>query len=424
MFGAFHIVSIILSILVGVVLCVLWKRGIIKNVRNVLLVTAIIVLVLEIYKQINYSFGYEDGISFYYQWYAFPWQFCSTPLYIGIIAGLTKGKVHNFLCSYLATFALFAGAAVMVYPADVFIRTLGIDIQTMVCHGSMVSIAIFLYYTNHVDTSWNTLLKAVPVFSITLSVAVILNELAHLVGITQEHTFNMFFVSRHQPSTLPVYSLVHNALMDINPAFYPLCLMLYIVGFTVCAGIMLLLARGIEYVATMDYDAQYAEMDARRREKLEERQQRLQILEEERKQKLAEDRERKKLEKEEKREQKELEKDEKRTEKQREQARRRRENKKRKKAESERKKEERKIEREKEKKRKEKQREEEQKIQKRLKEIEKREKEREKQLKKAQKEEEKRLKEEEKAYKKWQKEQENLGNYDPDIDDFYDEYYD
>lgn len=423
LFGAFHIICLILSVGVGILLCVLYYRGIIRDIRRVILVTAIIVLVFEVYKQINYSFSYDDGIKFSYQWYAFPWQFCSTPLYIGLLAGLTRGKIHDFFCSYLATYALFAGTAVMIYPGDVFTSTLGISIQTMICHGSMITIAIFLYYTQHVETTWSTLLKAVPIFSITMTVAVILNELAHLVGITADHNFNMFYVSRHKESTLPVYSLVHNAIMEENPSLYPLCLVIYIIGFTICAAAMLLLARGVEYVATMDYDAQYAEMDARRRERRRRRQERLAILEAERRQKLAENRERRQQEREEKRELREIQRDEKRSERQREKARRKQLKKEQRKEKRRQKKLAKQEARKQKKLQKQKERQEERRLEKRMRDIEKREKQEAKARKKAEKRRKRLEKDEKKAYKKWLKKQKKLGNDEPDIQEFYAWYY-
>ncbi len=265
-YGWFHLTFLALSFLVALVLCLLWKKGVIKDVHRVVLVVAIIVGVLEIYKQINYTFGYEGGISAHYQWYAFPWQFCSTPLYIGLLAGLSRGKLHDHLCSYLATYAFFAGTAVMLYPNTVFIPTIGICIQTMICHGSMITVAIFLYYTGHVKIKFSTLLKAMPVFMICMAVAIGLNELAVVVGITENHTFNMFFISRHFDSTLPVYNLVHNAISGTATG-YIISLALYFFGFTACAGIMLGLAKGVKTLLEYDFDAYYAERDRERAEK-------------------------------------------------------------------------------------------------------------------------------------------------------------
>ena len=248
LFGTFHIACIIASFVVGIVLCLLWKHGVIKSVKRVVLVTAIIVIVFEIYKQIMCGISYEYGLSYNYDWQTFPWQFCSTPMYIGLLAGISRGKIHDHFCAYLATFALFAGTAVMIYPATVFTSMIGICIQTMVCHGSMIAIAIFLYYTGHVKTEWKTLFKAIPVFAVTVTIAVILNTVMHGSGILPEGThFSMFYVCPECRPELPIYSMVQEALMGYSWG-YPVCLAIYILGFSLVAALMLLIAMGIKKV--------------------------------------------------------------------------------------------------------------------------------------------------------------------------------
>ena len=238
-YGWFHLVWFVLSILAIIPLV---KYA--KNPRRVILVTAVVVTLLEIYKQMNYSFSYENGISFDYQWYAFPFQFCSTPMYVGLLAGLVKpGKLRDCLWAYLASYALFAGLSVMVYPVSVFIPTIGINMQTMFCHGSMITVGIYLLCTGAVKAQWKTLWKAVPVFAVCLGLAIGMNEIAHVTGLLERETFNMFFVSPYCEPSLPVYSLVQGAVA------YPWCLILYIFGFTVAAGLMLLLFRGAAKLA-------------------------------------------------------------------------------------------------------------------------------------------------------------------------------
>jgi len=212
-------------------------------VRKVVFIASAVVLLLEIYKLINYSFSYADGkITFDFQWYAFPFQFCSTPMYVGILAGLIKkGKVHNALCAYLATYSVFAGLCVMVYPGDVFIGTIGINIQTMICHGIMLPIGAYLFATGHVKLEHKTILKALCVFAAAVVIAVIMNEIAHWSGL--EETFNMFYFSPYWPPHLPIYSTVQG----IVP--YPLSLIIYIAGFTAAAYLVLLASMGIRRLA-------------------------------------------------------------------------------------------------------------------------------------------------------------------------------
>ena len=239
-FGWFHLLWLALSFLVLIPLLRFPKEQSPDHVRRVVLTTAIIVIILEVYKMINFSFSYENGIVFDFQWYAFPFQFCSTPMYIGLLAGLTKpGKLHDCLCAYLATFAVFAGTAVMIYPGDVFIETIGINIQTMICHGSMITMGIYLYATGHVKLNHKTILKAIPVFAVTLSIAMIMNEVFYKTDLIGGETFNMFYISPYFENTLPIYSDVHKAV----PA--PWNVLIYIAGFAALAYLILLIAMGI-----------------------------------------------------------------------------------------------------------------------------------------------------------------------------------
>lgn len=230
LFGWFHILWLMITGAVTFLFCRFGKG----KEKGIILWTSVLVILLEVYKQINYSFSYEGAITFDYQWYAFPFQFCSTPMYIGLLAGLTKGKFHDALGAYLATFSLFAGLCVMVYPGDVFIGTIGINIQTMICHGSMVAIGIYLLYTGYVKAAHKTILKAASVFAVCVCLAAIMNEIAHVSGL--EETFNMFFVSPYWDCTLPLYSMVHNAVP------FPINLLIYILGFTAASWIILFVA--------------------------------------------------------------------------------------------------------------------------------------------------------------------------------------
>ena len=239
-YGWFHLLWFALSFLALIPLCRYPKNPSDAHVRRVVWITALVVAVLEVYKQINYTFSYENGIAADYQWYAFPFQFCSTPMYVGLLAGIIKkGKVHESLCAYLATYAMFAGLSVMVYPTSVFISTIGINIQTMICHGSMITVGIYLFYSGYVPLKHKTILKALPVFAVNVGIAVLLNEIAHATGLLERETFNMFFVSPYCEPHLPVYSLVQGVVP------FPLCLVIYIMGFTAAAYLVLLIAMGV-----------------------------------------------------------------------------------------------------------------------------------------------------------------------------------
>lgn len=242
-YGWFHILWLVITLGICLYLSVFRRQDAPERIRRVVLLTALIVAVLEIYKQIVFSFS-DSGFD--YQWYIFPFQFCSTPMYVGLLAGLTcKGKVHRAACAYLATYSVFAGLCVMLYPSTVFVPEIGINVQTMICHGSMIWIGAYLLATGYVKLEWKTVLRALPVFMTCVALAVVGNEIAYRSGLLESETLNLFFVSPYCDPHLPVYSIVQGVVP------FPYCLLIYVLGFTLAAWIILLIALGIKSLATI-----------------------------------------------------------------------------------------------------------------------------------------------------------------------------
>ena len=244
MFGWVHILSFALAILLGIVFCIVFKKPNEKTAKRLLLITSLFVIAVEIYKQFVFSFSYDgQTVNFDFQWYAFPFQFCSMPMYVGLLAALIKkGWLHDALCAFLATYGFFAGIVVMVYPAQVYIDIVGINIQTMVCHGLMLSMGIYLLASGYVELKHKTMLKALAIFSSIVVFVMIMNEVVYYSGILNGEVLNMFFISRHFEPSLPVYSLVQ----AVVP--YPFCVLIYIAGFTGASYIILLSAMGIDKI--------------------------------------------------------------------------------------------------------------------------------------------------------------------------------
>lgn len=245
LYGWFHWLWLFLTVGGTILLCHFFKDGTAQQVIRVVFGIAVAVTVLEIYKQINYTFQVRDGvIEADYQWYAFPFQFCSMPMYVGLLAGIfRKGKLHHALCAFLATYSVFAGVCVMLYPVSVFISTIGINIQTMFCHGTMICVGIYLLYVGYVRIEHKTILKAIPVFAAGVIAASVMNEIAHATGLLEREEFNMFFISPYCDPSLPVYSLVQ----AIVP--FPWCLIIYILAFSLASYIILLIAMLVKHIA-------------------------------------------------------------------------------------------------------------------------------------------------------------------------------
>lgn len=232
MYGWFHLMCLGVLFAALILTLIFFRKPSQKVTHRVLLICGIIMLLFEIYKQLNFSYDVVSA-SWHYQWYAFPFQFCSTPMYIMLLAGIIKkGKLYNHLTAYLATYALLGGLLVMFYPSTVFVDTIGINIQTMVHHGLQVYVGLFLLLRGSVSNKLLTLRRAFIVFATLLATALLLNYLVPLAGVTD--TFNMFFISPKYDCGLPVL----NSIQQNVP--YVVFLLIYAVAFTLGAWLMLL----------------------------------------------------------------------------------------------------------------------------------------------------------------------------------------
>ena len=225
-YGIFHIGALIASALICYLLCVIFKSPSEKTVRRILFAYAMICILLEIYKQISFTFQVEnDVITHTYQWYAFPFQFCSMPMYVALIASLIRNeKLYSAFLAFLSTFGMIAGVLVMAVPTDVFIGTIGVNFQTMIHHGGQIVIGLFLIIRAGSLKKFTACLGGILIFIAAVTTAMILN-LTMIHVIPEGSAFNMFYISPHFDCMIPVY----DKLQDKLP--YPVFLLSYLVPF-------------------------------------------------------------------------------------------------------------------------------------------------------------------------------------------------
>lgn len=233
-FGIFHIVCLI--IMSAMISIVIWKRDSIddKKFKSILLWIFGTMVVLEIYKQ--FTFAYDTSTRVWaYAWYIFPYQFCSTPMYVIPIVALIKDcKFKDWLMVFLATYGLFAGLSVMIVPSGVLTRAIGANIQTMYHHGAMVVVGVMMYACGKVRYEHKAILGAMYVFIVMAMIALGMNLVFHIFNTT--NTFNMFYISPYFTSVIPILDVIQPNVP------YIVFLFLYLGGFTGIAYLVLLVS--------------------------------------------------------------------------------------------------------------------------------------------------------------------------------------
>lgn len=246
-FGVYHLVCLTLTILITVLMVWKFRDADAKTVRRILLTAWIVMVVLEIYKQVVFSYReniYVPGHMIWsYYWFAFPFQFCSSPLYIlPFVIWLKEGRFKDAFVAFTATFSVFGGLAVMLYPNDVFVKMLGINVQTMIHHGLQIILGVFLAARYRRRWSWKLFLPGTIPFAALSAVAIMLNEVMYgyitsrgIEGVA----FNMFYISPHYGCSLPLLSAIYPKVP------YPVFLLVYLLGFAVVAAVIFAAELGV-----------------------------------------------------------------------------------------------------------------------------------------------------------------------------------
>lgn len=240
-FGWFHFMWVAIMIGLTVFMCIKFKNCSDKTFRTITLIGWILIVVLEIYKQIIFTFNNDSPtLTADYQWYAFPFQLCSSPLYVlPFIAFMKDGKIRDMLIAFISTFSLFGGLIVFIYPNDVFIELIGINIQTMVHHGLQIVFGIFYMVYNRKKTNFKYFLGAIPVFVLLSGIAILLNETLGAYIVSTGEDFSMFYISSLVPNHLPILSDVYKAVP------WGVFLIAYLVGFCLVSALIYYIMVGI-----------------------------------------------------------------------------------------------------------------------------------------------------------------------------------
>lgn len=244
-FGWFHLMWLLFVILGIVILYERKKYYSARQLKLVIGIYGIVAVIFEILKQISWSFDYDmvTNVGIWdYQWYAFPFQLCTTPIYVSLLClCFPKSKIRDCLFSYMAYVTLLGSIAVMIMPDSCLTTDVLVNIHTMWLHFGSFVVSIYLLMTNTVKVSWQSLKHGLIVFGIFLLIANGLNIIVYNLDVLKGETFNMFYVSPYFTSELPIF----NVIQENVP--YVLFLFIYVIaiilGATLVFGISCLFKK-------------------------------------------------------------------------------------------------------------------------------------------------------------------------------------
>ena len=240
-FGWFHFIWIFLVVASLIFLYKKRKNYSEKQLKIVLGVYGIIAFLLELAKQLIWSFNYDavtQVVTWDYQWYAAPFQLCTTPIFVCITClFLKKGKFRNSLLSYVAYATILGSIVTILLPDSCFTSDILVNIHTMWLHCGSLVVSIYLLMTGVVKIEKQNLKNAIKVFLVFVLLAQSLNIIIYNSGILNGETFNMFYISPYFVTHLPVFKTIQE-----NVPFI-IYFMIYIFAISLGATIIYFIAK-------------------------------------------------------------------------------------------------------------------------------------------------------------------------------------
>ena len=240
-FGWFHIMWLIFMVIAIVILFFRRKKHNDKQLKVILGTYGIVALVLELLKQLIWTFNYDPVtklITWDYEWYAFPFQLCTTPIYVSLIClFMKKGKLRNSLLSYMAFITILGSISTILLPDSCLVSDILVNIHTMWLHLGSFVVSVYLLMSEEVKVNLKSFKRAIIVFLIFVVMAQVLNIGVYNSGILNGETFNMFYISPYFNSTLPVFDVIQPAVP------YLLYLLVYIVALSLGGMIIFGIAK-------------------------------------------------------------------------------------------------------------------------------------------------------------------------------------
>ena len=190
-----------------------------KVYKRILFVTWVVLLVLEVFKQVIKAFHYGNPSYWEYSIRDFPFSICSMVYFlIPIILFVNREKhpkIVDAANGYMCLISLASGIVVCIYTDMIMSNLIFINVQSLIHHGAQVVLGVYVFVWNRKNITIKTPHRSLIAFAITAAIAIIINVSFY------PHFINMFFINPTRITNLPIGNVVQ------EKAGYPV----YLLGF-------------------------------------------------------------------------------------------------------------------------------------------------------------------------------------------------
>ena len=170
-----------------------------------------ILAVMEVYKQLFIFRIVSGGI---YDWWFFPFQLCSVPMYMCILLPFTseRSSLRAAMLTFMTGYTFISAAAALIYPEDYLRSYVTLTAHGFVWHGILLFISLTIGLSCMSDLSRRGILRSVSLYLLLSAAAIGINmyadramRSAHASGYAA-----MFYLNPYHISPQPVVGAIQD----------------------------------------------------------------------------------------------------------------------------------------------------------------------------------------------------------------------
>ncbi len=214
-YGAFHLTFALVGFAISLLLA--WK---LRNIgqrrgRILLFCMGIFLLCCELYKQLFYTFCVDQPG---YKWWIFPFQMCSVPMYLCLIApAIRQGRVSKAMYNFMMIYNLLGGFITFFEPSGINLGYWGLTLHAYTWHMTLVFIGLFLHFAGFGGKTLRDYWTASRTFVVLCAVAFCINLLCWDAS---GGSINMFFVGPANSSLVVFKTIAQNCGWYVSTLVY------------------------------------------------------------------------------------------------------------------------------------------------------------------------------------------------------------
>lgn len=206
LFSAAHFLLSLSALLAAYVSARLLDQKNAEQCRRILSATAAVFLLAEAGKQIFLYFTVNHGT---FDWWYFPFQLCSVPMYLLIGLPGYSGKLQESICTFLGSYTMISALCALIYPENMLSEYVFLTLHSFLYHGWLVFISL-LCIRKHLCTR-RGFRGAFFLFLLLAGIAEVINTAGWFssagIGIP-----DMFYISPFTLTLQPFFSSVQSVL--------------------------------------------------------------------------------------------------------------------------------------------------------------------------------------------------------------------